>query len=129
LVSGHSRPLSSRSKGPFWLTYWLAECSVGFLRRQRGGRRTGESRPPTARQAPIDEVPRQRGANKENETRQPFLQNKLADGEHAAIDQRATHDPVKRICAEVAHRLDFGRQSGDVFPAMNRRLDAAIEID
>src|SRR5579859_3898779 len=91
--------------------------------------RAGEGLPAAARETPIDEVAGERGGNQQKSAHQPFVQGKLTDRKHTAVNQGAAHEPVERVGGEIADWCDFWSEGGDVFPSVNGGADTAIELD
>src|SRR5579859_4047210 len=91
--------------------------------------RAGEGLPAAAGETPVDEVAGECGGNHKKNTHQPFVQGKLTDRKHTAVNQGAAHEPVKRVGGEIADGCYFWSEGGNMFPSVNGGADAAIELD
>lgn len=57
------------------------------------------------------------------------VKDHVTDGEERAVDHDDAGEPIGEVGAEIADLREFGAELGDGLPAVNARVDAAIERD
>src|SRR5579864_1036604 len=84
--------------------------------------------PHAPRKAPIKEIPSNSSDHQQHEPREPLLQHQLADPKHRAINQGTTHDPIKSVHTQIAHRPDLGSERRDALPPMHGGMNAPVKL-